>query len=230
VSLVEALNALETSFAPDQRAYATAIRRAYETRLTRSGHAADDCTSHISVIDRNGMAVALTNTLLSRFGSKVVLPECGILMNNGLMWFDPRPHQPNSITAGAQPLANMCPAVLVADNGERIAIGAAGGRKIFPAILQILSRMVDFGDGLEAAFHAPRIDASEPTILVDARFPDDVARSLRTEFPVEVVEDALYPVNFAVPSAVIRTASGMIEGMSHPNSPWAAAVAAGGVR
>jgi len=238
MSLAEALNELELSFAPDsgdapaQLTYATAIRRAYETRLTRYGHAAaaDDCTSHVSVIDRDGMAVALTNTLLSRFGSKVVLPECGILMNNGLMWFDPRPHRPNSIAAGAQPLANMCPAVLVADNGEQIAIGAAGGRKIFPAILQIVSRMVDFGDGLEAAFHAPRIDASEPTILVDARFPDEVARSLRSDFPVEIVEDTLYPVNFAVPSAVRRTASGTVEGMSHPNAPWAAAVAADGVR
>src|SRR5262249_38907008 len=158
------------------------IRRAYQTRLTRMGHAAagDDCTSHVSVIDRDGMAVSLTNTLLSRFGSKGVLPASGLLMNNGMMWVDPRPGQPHSMAPGAQPLANMSPIVMTAKNGERLALGAAGGRKIFPAVLQILSRLVDFGDSLEAAFHAPRIDASEPTILVDARFPAEVVERLST--------------------------------------------------
>jgi gamma-glutamyltranspeptidase/glutathione hydrolase len=234
-SLIEALTEVEKTFGPcddvagAQLAYAQAIRNAYGTRLAKLGHAAaaDDCTSHVSVIDRNGMAASLTNTLLSRFGSKVVLPDSGIVMNNGMMWFDPRPGRPNAIAAGAQPLANMSPIVVAAENGERLAIGAAGGRKIFPAILQVLSRVVDFGDGLEAALHAPRIDASEPTILVDARFPPEVARRLSALYPTEVVEDTLYPVHFAVPSAVLRTATGTIEGMGHPNSPWAAAVAAG---
>ena len=57
------------------------------------GHAgrSEDCTTHISVVDREGRMVSLTNTLLSRFGSKVALPQTGFLMNNGMMWFDPRP-------------------------------------------------------------------------------------------------------------------------------------------
>ena len=81
-------------------AYASAIRGAYRERLNaagpRRGRAAT-APRHLSVVDRHGTMVALTNTLLSRFGSKVVLPHAGILMNNGMMWFDPRRGQPNSI-------------------------------------------------------------------------------------------------------------------------------------
>ena len=165
--------------------------------------------------------VSLTNTLLSRFGSKVVLPEAGILMNNGIMWFDPRPGQPNSIAAGAKPLANMCPIILRKDGVPVLAIGAAGGRTIFPTVLQIISFIADFGLSLEEAFQRPRIDASTPSSR-STRVPTlPFAAVLEPRFPVEMVEDTLYPVNFAIPSAVMRSDSENI-GMAHPMSPWAA--------
>jgi len=170
--------------------------------------------------------VALTNTLLSRFGSHVTLPNAGILMNNGMMWFDPRPGQPNSIAPGAQPLANMCPLVLSRDGKPALAIGAAGGRTIFPTVLQLVSYLADFGLTLEAAFHQPRIDASTPTIKVNARAASDVAATVGRKFPVEIVEDTLYPVNFSVPSAVMPHPEGGFIGMTHPSNPWSAVVAA----
>ena len=218
-----------TSKADAALLYATAVRNAYEKRLTTMGHAASpqaSCTSHVSVVDATGSMVSLTNTQLSRFGSRVVLPEAGILMNNGMLWFDPRPGQPNSITPGAKPLANMCPLILKADGVPCLAIGAAGGRTIFPTVLQILSYMADFGLSLEEAFHTPRIDASTPTIRVNTLAGPEVAARIATQFPVDVVEDSLYPVMFAVPSAVQR-AGGTNTGMAHPFSPWAA-VAVGG--
>src|SRR3546814_1339940 len=66
-------------------------------------------TAILSVIDRDGNMVALTQTLLSLFGSRVMLPESGVLMNNGIMWFDTRPGRPNSIGAAKRPLSNMLP-------------------------------------------------------------------------------------------------------------------------
>ncbi len=208
--------------------YATAVRDAYKHRLTTMGHAAPDagCTSHVSVVDARGNMVSLTNTLLSRFGSRVVLPQVGILMNNGILWFDPRPGQPNAIAPGAKPLANMCPLILHRDGRPHLAIGAAGGRTIFPTVLQLISYMADFGLSLEEAFHRPRIDASTPTIRVNAAADAGVAETMRTRFPVEVVEDSVYPTNFSVPSAVMRETDGTNIGMAHPTSPWAA-VAAG---
>ena len=209
--------------------YATAIRSAYEQRLATMGHAATalaGCTSHVSVVDAGGSMVSLTNTLLSRFGSKVVLPNAGILMNNGMMWFDPRPAQPNSIAPGAKPLANMCPVILKTGGLPSLAMGAAGGRMIFPTLLQLMSYVADFGLALEDAFHAPRIEASTPTIKVDPRAGPEVAARIASRYPVEIVEEAVYPVNFAAPCAVARAATHNV-GMAHPSSPWAA-VAVGG--
>lgn len=209
--------------------YATAIRETYEHRLKTMGHAATPqagCTSHVSVVDRHGTMVSLTNTLLSRFGARIALPQAGIIMNNGMMWFDPRPSQPNSIAPGAKPLANMCPLILSRGGRPWLAIGAAGGRTIFPTLLQMISGMADFGLSLEEVFHRPRIEASTPRVKIDSRSEPDVAARVATTFPVEIVEDTLYPINFSVPSAVIRMEHGGFLGMAHPTSPWAAVAAA----
>ncbi|WP_121634570.1 gamma-glutamyltransferase [Tropicibacter alexandrii] len=231
-SLLAALARLPDPLAPRPEAeraaqIADAIRATYEHRLKTLGHAAGpgDCTSHVSVIDAAGNMVALTNTLLSRFGSKVVSPATGLLLNNGMMWFDPRPGQPNSIAPNARPLANMTPVIALRDGRPEIALGAAGGRQIFPAILQVLSNLIDLGLSPEDAMHAPRIDASTPTILVNRRAGSDVATAISARHPVQITEDTVYPVQFAIPSLVQASAGGAI-GAAHPNSPWASAVAA----
>src|SRR5258708_4148088 len=141
----------EAPGAADYLAYARALRQAYVERLAQAGAGGEQpgpagnprasSTTHLSVVDRDGMMVALTQTLLSRFGAKVLLPETGVLMNNGIMWFDPRPNHPNSIAPGKRPLANMCPVTVSRpDAGTQrpwLALGASGGRSIIPAVGQI---------------------------------------------------------------------------------------------
>ena len=211
-------------------AYAQAITDAYATRLESHGHAGvtndPGCTSHVSVIDADGNMVALTNSLLSRFGAKVTLPGTGILMNNGMMWFDPRSGRPNAIAAGQQPLANMCPVIATRDGVPAFAMGAAGGRKIVPSLVQLTSFLVDFGISPEAAFHVPRLDASTRTVLCNTRMPADQAAALARNFPIARVEDTIYPVHFAVPNAVQHDATrGYNIGMTHVTTPWPAAAA-----
>ena len=145
-------------------AYADVLCDAYRHRLERLGEGADSgrgCTTHLGVVDGEGNMVALTQTLLSLFGSKVTFPRTGILMNNGIMWFDPRPGRPNSIAPGRRPLSNMCPVVAEREDGFRIAAGASGGRRILPAVFQLLSFMLDFrlrrgGCGAPAASRCER--------------------------------------------------------------------------
>jgi gamma-glutamyltranspeptidase / glutathione hydrolase len=211
-------------------AYAQAITDAYATRLETHGHAGatnnPDCTSHVSVIDADGNMVALTNSLLSRFGAKITLPATGILMNNGMMWFDPRPGRPNAIVAGQRPLANMCPVVATQGGVPAFAMGAAGGRQIVPSLVQLTSFLVDFGMSPEAAFHVPRLDASTRTVLCNARMPADQVAALARSFPIARVEDTIYPVQFAVPNAVQHDAvRGRNIGMTHVTTPWPAAAA-----
>ncbi|WP_047457987.1 gamma-glutamyltransferase family protein [Rhizobium rhizogenes] len=228
-TLCVALSELETSLPENDPfggtaalAFARAIRRASEYRLKHLGHAAgESCTSHLSVVDADGTMVSLTNTLLSRFGSKIVVPETGFALNNGMMWFDPRQGQPNSIAPASKPLANMSPIVATRDGVPELALGAAGGRQIVPAVTQILTYVAAYGLSLEDAFLCPRIDASGTTIRVNRTAASDVAPTVASEFSVEVIDDTLYPVNFAVPSAVLRR-GGINTGMVHPKNPWAA--------
>src|SRR6185369_5955995 len=165
-------------------ALARALKSAYARRLSTLGdaepQAAESCTTHISVGDAEGTMVAITTTLLSSMGSRVVLPNTGILMNNGVMWFDPRPGQPNSIAPGRKPLTNMFPVIL--RNGDKpwIVAGASGGRRIMAAVLQLVSFVADFGMALEAAAHQPRIDVSGPDkVTADRRLDPDILRALQ---------------------------------------------------
>ncbi|MFT7059987.1 MAG: gamma-glutamyltranspeptidase/glutathione hydrolase [Pseudorhodobacter sp.] len=121
----------------------------------------------------------------------------------------------------------MSPVITTKGGHPDIAIGAAGGRQIFPAIVQLLSRMIDRGMTPEAAFHAPRIDASTPTILVDRRAPADTATAISAYHSVQITEDSLYPVQFAIPSMVQAGRDGAPNiGAVHPNNPWTKAVSA----
>jgi gamma-glutamyltranspeptidase/glutathione hydrolase len=211
-------------------AYARILRETYTDRLASMGETSDhrdpSTTTHLNVIDRDGNMVALTQTLLSVFGSKVVLPKTGILMNNGIMWFDPRPASPNTLAPNKRPLTNMCPVIVHRGGKPWFAIGASGGRKIFPAVFQISSFIIDHDLSLEAAFHQPRIDASGgDTVGIDPRLAAKVQDALAAQFPVAPTEFVVYPTNFACPSAVFSDPdSGEHFGISDVMSPWSGAV------
>jgi gamma-glutamyltranspeptidase / glutathione hydrolase len=219
-------------------AYASALQSAYRERLQSMGDAdgrralgaealAPACTTHFSVVDRDGNMAAVTQTLLSTFGSRYVTPNTGITLNNGVMWFDPTPGSPNSLAPGKRCLTNYTPVVAQAADGRRIAAGASGGRRILPAVTQLLSFVMDFGMDLDAAIHQPRLDASEGAVVIgDVRLPAETRRALRTRFDCEEARMQTLPMKFACPSVVLRggeTNSGAVE----PFQPWGEAVAEG---
>jgi gamma-glutamyltranspeptidase/glutathione hydrolase len=121
----------------------------------------------------------------------------------------------------------MCPVIASRDGRPWFAIGASGGRKILPAVLQISSFLVDHGMKLEDAFHQPRIDASGgDAVTYDPRLPDAIRSALAAQFPVEPVEFLVYPTNYACPSAVLHDAGrGENFGVADVMSPWSGAVA-----
>lgn len=211
------------------RAYATELDQAYRDRLANMGEQKQEpratCTSHFSIVDKEGNVVAWTQTLLSRFGSFVMSPSTGIVMNNGVMWFDPVPGRPNSIRGGAKPLSNMCPTVALSDRLGAVAIGASGGRKIMPSVAQILSFMVDFGLDLDGAFHTPRIDVSGPGIaLVDRRLGPETLDGIAATMTAAFTDLAPYPAQFANPSAVQAAPDRKFRGATDLASAWSGAV------
>ncbi|MBV8923880.1 MAG: gamma-glutamyltransferase [Bradyrhizobium sp.] len=244
-TLAHALRLLQRHFkpgaAPDEAAYshyAQAIQAAYRERLKGMGDAAGKralgaeylapaCTTHFSAVDRQGNMAAVTQTLLSGFGSKFVAPSSGITMNNGIMWFDPTPGATNSLAPGKRCLCNYTPVVAEAADGARLAVGASGGRRIMPAVLQILSFVMDFRMDLEAAIHQPRLDASEGDIVIgDVRMPAEVRAALRSRFDYEETCVQAVPNKFACPSVVLREAA-TNHGATEIFQPWADAAAEG---
>ena len=216
--------------------YAAALQSAYRERLNDMGDAAGKralgaeylapaCTTHFSVVDRHGNMAAVTQTLLSLFGSKYVTPHTGIAMNNGIMWFDPTPGTTNSLAPGKRCLTNYTPVIAEAADGRRLAIGASGGRRILPSVMQLVSFAMDYGMQLEAALHQPRIDASEGAVVIgDGRLPADVRKELAARFDYEEALVQSLPPKFACPSVVMRegdTNFGAVE-IFHP---WSDAVA-----
>jgi gamma-glutamyltranspeptidase/glutathione hydrolase len=146
-------------------------------------------------------------------------------MNNGVMWFDPTPGTPNSLAPGKRCLTNYTPVLAQAADGRRTAIGASGGRRILPAVTQLLSFVMDYGMDLDAAIHQPRIDASEGAIVIgDVRLPQSTRESLGARFDYEEARIQTMPMKFACPSVVLRdgvTNSGATEVFQ----PWSEAVA-----
>ena len=231
-TLISVLNGLSLSFDPGEApdgeaycAYAKSLLAAYAQRLRTMGEDTDanraSCTSHLSVADRDGTVVALTQTLLSPFGAKVMLPQTGILLNNGIMWFDPRPSRPNSIAPGKRPLSNMCPTILEFNDGSLVALGASGGRRILPAVAQLVSFITDFGMDLEKATHCPRISVDGPDLVeADARLPAETLDMLKARFPLSVRPHGVHPSAYACPNAVAWDfESGSATGVAHVMSP-----------
>lgn len=210
-------------------AYAEVLDEAYRTRL---GHAGDrespdapSCTTHFSVVDRRGNLCAVTQTLLSIFGSRVVSPSTGLLMNNGVMWFDPEPGNPNSMGPNKRCLGNFCPVIGESADGRRFALGASGGRKIVGTVLQLSAFLMDHGQTLEEAFHQPRIDMSGgDTVIADMQLDGAIVAALRKRFPVVTTRRTVFPYAFACPAGVLRDGD-LNTGCTEVMSPWGDAVA-----
>jgi gamma-glutamyltranspeptidase/glutathione hydrolase len=231
--VMEGMAAARYGTMPDAAWYvalARAMKAAYAERLAGLGdaepQAAESCTTHLTVCDANGTMVSMTTTLLSSMGSRMVLPGSGILMNNGMMWFDPQPGTPNAIAPGKRPLTNMLPVILNEGDKPWIAAGASGGRRILASVFQLLTFVADFGMTPDQAAHHPRIDVSGPDLVTaDRRLAPDILAALAEDGPIEIVEHSAVPINFANPNLIAQSGDGMRIGISDVASPWSGVAA-----
>ncbi len=177
-------------------------------RAPGSAPAYQDGTTHLCVMDGAGNAVSLTNTLMSGFGSGVVAAGTGVVLNNGMMWFDPVPGHVNSIAPRKLPLNNMSPLLVLDERGARLAVGASGGRRITNCVTNLVVKMLDFGLGPQQAIDAPRLDCSTPLTAIDGRVAAEVIDELRDRRHHAAAIDPRYTTEglspFASPVAIAR--------------------------
>jgi gamma-glutamyltranspeptidase/glutathione hydrolase len=125
-------------------------------------------TTHFSVVDGSGMAVSVTYTLEQWFGSGIVVPGAGFLLNNEMGDFNAGPGitdttgligtSPNLARPEQRPLSSMSPTILAKDGRLVAVLGSPGGRSIINTVLQVVLNVVDFGMNIQQAVNAPRID------------------------------------------------------------------------
>ncbi|MGR3321530.1 MAG: gamma-glutamyltransferase [Pseudooceanicola sp.] len=209
------------------QAIAEALKGAYDHRLATMGHDGEvptspACTTHFSVVDREGNIVAWTQTLLSIFGACTLSQSTGMMMNNGIMWFDPESGKPNSLAPGVPCLMNICPMIAVTPEGG-YGFGASGGRKIVGAVSQLAHLVTDRNLPLEEAFHHPRIDYSTSTLVADESIPEEALAALSADHNVTTRPRNVYPLNWACTSGVMRRA-GRNSGCTEITTPWGDAV------
>ncbi len=237
VRLLDMLGYVEKNLSPGAAvgpetwiAYARGLDAAFETHKKKVGlDQQGGCTSHMSAVDAEGNMVALTYTLLNRFGSGVVLPQTGILMNNAVGYFDPRPGNPVSLAGGKRiNSSNMCPTIATRNGEALFAVGASGANHIVPCTAQLTALLLDYGMSLEEAFHTPRIDASaRGSVRADPAMGEAALAELKKVFQVEVAQQMVFPKLYACPSGVARDpATGRCWGMADKSQPVAGAAVA----
>jgi gamma-glutamyltranspeptidase/glutathione hydrolase len=163
-----------------------ADRRRGEMSLTRTsakpaGDVTDEpgSTTHLSVVDREGNAVALTCTIEQEYGSAVVAPGTGFLLNNELTDFT-GPGTANQPAPGKRPRSSMDPAIVTRGGKPILVTGAAGGSRIIVGVFSAIFNMLEFGMDAPHALDAPRADNQGASLLrlEDARLDPTVVHDL----------------------------------------------------
>ncbi len=199
--------------------------RTFDRDSYGSGYALpeDAGTLHVSVMDGSGLGVALTTTINTSFGSRVVGARSGVLLNNEMDDFVVKAGVPNAygligreanaVEPGKKPLSSMTPTLLLdADGRVVMAIGGSGGSYIISSTLQVLSNIVDFGMDPEEAVSVPRVHHQwVPEVLfVDEGVSGDTTGAL--EGRGHTVETR----QFGSSVQVVHFVDGSFEGASDP--------------
>jgi len=152
----------------------------------------DSGTTHLSVTDAAGNAVAITKTINTPFGSGITVPGTGIVLNNEMDDFSVAPSQPNAYglvdTRGAnaiaphkRPLSSMTPTVVVREGKPFMVTGSPGGPRIITTTLLSILNVIDYGMDVSAAVSAPRIHHQwiPDQLFIEPEVPADVIDGLR---------------------------------------------------
>src|SRR6516164_1536822 len=188
-------------------------------------------TTHYSVVDGEGNAVAVTYTINGSFGAGVIAPGTGFFLNNEMDDFTAKPGAPNlyslvqgeanAIAPGKRPLSSMSPTLVEKDGRIFLVLGSPGGSRIITTVLETIMNIVDYGMGPQQAVDAPR--------LHHQWLPDEVAYERVGLTPDTVAE--LSGIGYKLVEQrpwgaveLIEIANGRLYGVNDPRRPAGAAV------
>jgi gamma-glutamyltranspeptidase/glutathione hydrolase len=193
-------------------------------------------TTHVAAADAAGNWVAITATVNRAFGSKVVVPGTGVVLNDEMDDFSIAPGMPNafglvgaennSVAPGKRPLSSMSPTIVLDKNGKPIlTVGAAGGPKIITQVLLAIVRVLDFKQSLSEAIAEPRFHHQwRPNcVSYEKDLSPEIVEGLRERgHNVEVVENNALAGRGRT-QAIAVTHDGKLQGVADPRSGGKAA-------
>jgi len=171
------------------------------------------CTTHFSIMDMQGNVVVQTQTVRNWWGSGVVIPGRGFLVNNTMADFSPKVGvrtsqglaygMANAIQPGKTPLSSMAPTIILKDGVPYLAVGAAGGPRIITSTLQTILNAVDYGMMIEASVRAPHMCCltREQGLELEDGFSPDTIRILE-ERGHRIIPTASYANLLVMPNGV----------------------------
>ena len=176
-------------------------------------------TTHLCVVDRDGLVVSLTQSIQSLFGAKVANDRLGFVYNNYLCTC-PRFRHPSRLRPNAVPQSNAAPTIVFRRESPRIPLlvaGAAGSRRITSSLLQVITRVVGAGQELTGAVDAPRIHATlgGRAFLEKRIATEPFVERLRRSFP-QVVVKAARSYSMGAVQALARDERGTWTGAAAP--------------
>ena len=216
---------LRASIAPTQARPASEIGPGEPQRCE------SDQTTHFSIVDAAGDAVANTTTLNFPYGSGLVAEGTGVLLNNELDDFSAKPGAPNAYGLiggdanapgpGRRPLSSMSPTFVFKDGRIELVTGSAGGARIITTVAQIILDVIDFGLNVAEAEEAPRVhDQGFPDELrIERGVSPDTIRLLQAMGYTVVVREAMGSAE-----TIARSSDGTLTGASDPRQRGALAV------
>ena len=191
-------------------------------------------TTHYSVVDNQGNAVAVTYTINSYFGAGVVAPGTGILLNNEMDDFTSKPGEPNQfglrqgeinkIEPGKRPLSSMSPTIVTKDNQVVLVTGSPGGSTIPTTVLQVITNAIDYGLDINEAVNSPRFhyQGLPNRILVE---PDAISSDVMKDLKLRGYTIFPFRTYGAAESISIDLKTGLIEAVNDKRKPAGKALA-----
>ncbi|MDQ3560189.1 MAG: gamma-glutamyltransferase, partial [Pseudomonadota bacterium] len=187
-----------------------------------------DQTTHFSVVDKDGNAVANTYTINFSYGAGVVAEGTGILLNNEMDDFSAKPGVPNAygliggdanaVEPGKRPLSSMSPTIVLKDGKPVIVTGSPGGSRIITTVLQVIMNVVDHGMNVAEASAAPRIHHQwlPDELRVEEGISPDTIRLLEAKGHTVRVQPVMGSTH-----SIMRRDDGSLFGASDPRRPSA---------
>jgi gamma-glutamyltranspeptidase / glutathione hydrolase len=136
-------------------------------------------TTHVTVADASGNVVTSTQTINSLFGARFMVPGTGMIPNNYMYLFTPKPGFANSVQPGKRVTSSMSPIIVVRDGRVMWALGLPGGIRIFASAMQAVINLIDHGMSLQEAVEAPRLWTQGYAVELEAGFGAEAADALR---------------------------------------------------